>query len=260
MSAGAATPKRAAPELPILVRKARAWFASFAVPAAPALALLPDPSLRLVRYLPGQTALVVTVFEHLDTSIGPYHEVAIGFPVRHNKSTAVPLLPLLAGRWLEDLGPWMYVVAVDTEAAGGAMKRHWGAPTFLAKIDIDTSPGRMRCRVTEAGRPILAVDITRPSPTSERFHFPLRLWSKLDDELLYTSLDVDAVGCTRRLGAKGELTFEDHGRVAALAALDVAKAKCIDVRWFDEYRTALDRPRARFRVGARARASALEPS
>lgn len=253
MSAGAGTPKRAVPELPILVRKARAWFASFAVPAAPALALVPEPSLRLVRYLPGRTALVVAVFEHLDTSIGPYHEVAIGFPVRHKKSTAVPLLPLLAERWLEDLGPWMYAVAVDAEVAEDAMMRHWGAPTFLAKIDIDTSPGRMRCTVSEAGRPILAVDVTRPSPTAERLHFPLRLWSKLDDELLYTSLDVDAVGCTRKLGAKAELTLEDHGRLAALAAMGVAKAKCIDVRWFDEYRTALDRPRARFRVGAHAR-------
>ena len=250
MSVVAAQRKGETPSLPILHRKARAWFASFAVAAAPVEKLLPDPSLRLVRYLPGQTALVVAIFEHMDTSIGPYGEVGIGFPVRHNKSTMIPLLPLLAERWLEDLGPWVHLLPVDTEAAREVGTRHWGFPHFLAKIEIDTSPGRIKCTVSQEGKPILAIDIERPSAANERHHFPFRLWSKLGDELLYTALDVDAVGATKKLGAKARLSLEDHPRVAALRALDVARAKCIEVRWFDEYRTALDRAKSRFRIDA----------
>ena len=247
-AAAVAKPSPAA-ELPILYRKSRVWFASFAVPAAPVQALLPDPSLQVVRYMPGQAVFTVAVFEYSDTSIGPYGELGIGFPVRHNHSTAIPLWPLLAEKWLDDLGPWVQMLPVDTEVAHEAGKRNWGFPKFIAKIDIDTTADRMKCVVSEAGRKIISIEVDKPSPKTEPIHFPFRLWSKLGDELLYTALDVDAVGCVKKLGARAKVTLEDHPRTAELQALGVNDAKCIEVRWFDEYRTALDRAKSRFRIG-----------
>ena len=72
----------------------------------------------------------------------------------------------------------------------------------------------------------------------------------IEDELLLTEFQVDAVGSIRRLGAKGGVRFEPHPRVGSLRELGVSGERPIEVRWCDVYRTELDRARARYRIGA----------
>jgi hypothetical protein len=235
--------------LPIHYRKARAWFAVFPCLERAAAALLPDPELRPARVLPGIAALVVATFDFEDTSIGPYREVGIGIPCRYRRSTAVPLVPLLGERWIDDVGPWVHLMPVTTEAANEAGHRYWGYPKFVAEIDIDASDAQMRCTVSEKGAPILHVEVERPGP-SRPIQFPVRPYSRLGNELLLTEFHVDAVGAIRRLGAKARVRFEPHLRSGALRDLGVIGDRPIEVRWCDEYRTVLDRARARYRIGS----------
>jgi hypothetical protein len=76
----------------------------------------------------------------------------------------------------------------------------------------------------------------------------MRTYSQLSDELLLTAIEVDAVGAVRKLGAKARLRIEDHPRTASLRKLNAELAKPLEVRWFDEYRTELDRAWARYRL------------
>ncbi len=233
-------------ELPIRYRKARAWIASFPCPVAPLSRLLPDKSLRAVSVLPGIAPLTIAVFQCEDTSIGAHAEVVLGFPVRHRKSTAMPLVPLLAERWLIDLGVWVHLLAVDSADAGEAARETWGLPALATKIDIDVRVDRATCTVADGDGMIFAVEFERPTAPAEPMHFPLRLWSKRASELLRTDLDVDAVGSLRRVGSRAKLTFEEHPRVAPFQGLGLARASAFEVRWLDAYRTALDVPAARF--------------
>lgn len=233
-------------ELPIRYRKARAWMASFPCPLSALSRLLPDPSLRAVSVLPGVAPLTVAVFQCEDTSIGAHAEVVLGFPVRHRKSTAVPLVALLAERWLIDLGVWVHLLAVDSADAEGAAKETWGLPAMATKIAIDVRVDRAACTVADDDGAIFSVEFDRPTAPSEPMHFPLRLWSKRHAELLRTDLDVDAVGSLRRVGSRARITFEDHPRVAAFRSLNLQRANALEVRWLDAYRTALDVPAARF--------------
>src|SRR5215471_16495745 len=91
-------------ELPVVYRRATAYFAAFPCALSAFEGLVPSADLRPLSVWPGTGALVVAVFDYQDTSIGPYGEVGIGIPCRRSVHLAPPLLPLLAERWLEDVG------------------------------------------------------------------------------------------------------------------------------------------------------------
>jgi hypothetical protein len=235
-------------ELPIIYRKTRAWMTAFPCSTEAAKALLPDPALRPIEIWPGTSALGVAVYDYVDTSVGPYGEVGLAIPCRYRRSTAVPLLPLLAERWLDDVGHWVELLPVTTEIANYGGRTFWGYPKFVAEITIDATDQKMRCLVAEHGDKILEVEVQRPGP-SRPLRFPLRTYSRLEDELLLTELEIDAVGFWKRLGARAKLTLHDHPRVRHLQKLDIRCDRAIEVRWLDELRTSLDRARARYRIG-----------
>ena len=78
---------------------------------------MPEHRLKPISLWPGKGPLVVAVFDYQETSIGPYLEVGIGIPCRYRHTTAVPLLPLLGERWLEDVGYWLVTLPVNTAGA-----------------------------------------------------------------------------------------------------------------------------------------------
>jgi len=236
-------------DLPIVYRKCAAFFAAFPYPMSAIRPLLPNPMIAPVPLGLGKGVLVVAVFDYEDTSIGPYREVGLGFQCRMRRSGPVPLLPLLAERFFDDVGPWVQLLPVTTQLANDLGRANWGFPKFVADIRIDRGDDRVSCEVAESGQTLLRVEIERPGrpkPTA----LPLRLYSALNEELLFTELHIDAVGATRRLGARAKVELMDHPRLHDFDRDALARAKPIEVRWFDEYRTMLDRPTTRYRMSA----------
>ncbi|MEZ4297091.1 MAG: acetoacetate decarboxylase family protein [Polyangiaceae bacterium] len=236
-------------DLPIIYRKTFAVFAAFPVPLRVIRPLLPHPMLAPVSLGFGRGVCVVAAFDYLDTSIGPYREVGIGFQVRLRTSGPLPLLPALADRFFEDVGVWVQFLPVTTEAACEAGRTHWGFPKIVADIRIDRTDDHMDCEVLTAGERILHFSATRPSATRPDA-FPLRLYSAKDDEVLFTDLHVDASAATTKLGAKASVTLEDHPALRPLGRDSLPAARPLEVRWYDEYRTMLDRPSIRYRMSA----------
>lgn len=236
-------------DLPIVYRKASAFFAAFPYPVSAIRSLLPNPMLVPATLGLGKGVLVAAVFDYEDTTIGPYREVGIGFQCRMRSSGPLPLLPLLAEKFFADVGPWVHFLPVTTQAACDAGREHWGFPKIVADIRIDRAEDRVECEVLEGDRSLLRVEIERPGPSKVQ-SLPLRLYSALGEDLCFTELHVDAVGSTARAGVKARLTLSDHPRLQDLDRDAVSRAKPIEVRWFDEYRTMLDRPAVRYRMSA----------
>jgi len=236
-------------DLPIVYRKCAAFFAAFPCPMSATRPLLPHPMLAPVMLAPGKGVLVVAVFDYEETSIGPYREVGIGFQCRLRRSGPLPLVPLLAERFFDDVGPWVQFLPVTTQLANDLGRANWGFPKFVADIRIDRADDRVTCEVGENGQTLMRVEIERPG-RPKPMALPLRLYSALDEELLFTELHIDAVGATRRLGARARLEIMDHPRMRDFDREALAHAKPIEVRWFDEYRTMLDRPSIRYRMSA----------
>ncbi len=235
-------------ELPVVYRTVRAWTAAFPCATEGLRTLLPDSRLRPIEVFPGTTALGVAVFDYLDTTIGPYREVGLAIPCRYLGSTTIPMFPLLAERWLEDVGHWVVSLPVTTEIANQAGRTFWGYPKYVGEIDIDATDREVRCSVSKGGAKVLSVEIQRPG-RSRPMTFPMRTYSRLDDEILLTELRVDALGHLRRLGGRARLVLHDHPQNEPLQSIGLRGDRTIEVRWFDEYRTVLDRARARFRIG-----------
>jgi hypothetical protein len=234
-------------DLPIIYTDASAYFAAFPCPLRAAAALLPDPQLKPIALWPGAACITVAVFDYRETTIGPYGEVGVGIPCRYGRTTAIPLVPLLLERALDDVGYWLVQLPVTTEVANEAGKAIWGYPKFVAGIDIRASDREVECTVSEGGAPVFRATIVRPGP-SRPIRMPLRTYSRLDDEIHLAEVAIDGIGRIKKLGAEAALTFEDHPRNAALGELPRSYRGPIEVRWFDQYRIRLDRARAKFRI------------
>lgn len=234
--------------LPIVYHRARAFFAAFSCPLQPLEALLPEHRLKPIQLWPGKGTLVIAVFDYQETSIGPYREVGLGIPCRYRKTTAVPLLPLLGERWLEDVGYWIVTLPVTTRAADEAGRAIWGYPKYVADIDIQASDERVTCVVSDGGRPVIRAQIDRPGP-SKPLRLPLRTYSLLGDELLLTETAIDGAGVIKKLRTSASLALDPHPRNEPLHDLPNEFTGPAEVRWFDEYRLKLDRARVRYRVG-----------
>lgn len=237
-------------DLPIVYRKCSAYFAAFPYPLSAIRPLMPHPMLAPVPLgFRGKGALVVAVFDYQETSIGPYREVGIGFQCRLRTSGPIPLLPLLFEPLFEDVGSFVHLLPVTTQIAEEAGKKHWGYPKFIADIRIDRTDDGMKCEVLENGQRLMGIEIHRPAPP-QTFGLPLRTYSVLGDELLFTQLHIDAFGAVRRRSLAAHVEISDHLRMRDLDARALNGAKPLEVRWFDDYRTLLDRPSARYRLSA----------
>jgi hypothetical protein len=236
-------------DLPIVQRKGTAVLAAFPCALRVLRPLLPHPVLAPASLGFGRGVCVVAVLDHEDTSIGPYREVRVGFPCRLRRSGPLPLIPLLGERFFEDVGTWVQVMPVSTPAAAELARSAWGFPAFVADIRIERSGDRLDCEVIEDGRRVLHVAADRPGNTAPGA-LPVRLYSALNDEILFTEAHVDARIATARIGARARLELADHPRTRDLDRDALAKAGPLEVRWLDEHRTMLDRPAIRYRMSA----------
>ena len=69
-------------EFPVLYYDFRMISTTFSAKTKKLKKLLPHANFKPIEILPGTGMLIITAFEYLDTSIGPYNEVSVSIPVR----------------------------------------------------------------------------------------------------------------------------------------------------------------------------------
>ncbi|WP_194834726.1 acetoacetate decarboxylase family protein [Nocardia sp. XZ_19_369] len=122
--------------MPVRIRLAHAFMATYLVPADAAQQLVDYSGLRVLR-LPGGRAMCSLVFvEYVDGDLGPYHEFGVSFMVRHH--TAAP-----AGRFgdvralaTNQAGVFIHRLPVDGEFTLAAGRGIWGFPKELADFSV----------------------------------------------------------------------------------------------------------------------------
>ena len=128
-------------ELPIRYIETSMMAVAYSASTARLRELTPAP-LRMVEVMPGRTPVAIACFDYLETSIGPYGEVSIGWPVVDATRWQPPLLPLLFEQRWPRMGWWVHHLPVTTEAARQAGRSLWGYPKFLADIDFEWDGSR----------------------------------------------------------------------------------------------------------------------
>jgi Acetoacetate decarboxylase (ADC) len=233
-------------ELPNVISAARGWFALFRCQLNPVRALIPPP-LEPITLRGGRVLVAAFLLDCDDTTLGRYKHLAVGFAARPKPWIAAPFGALWLERRASDFGYWIQFSAVSSESAAKASVEHWGLPSFHADIDVSVKRSKMKASVSEKGAEVLRLEMKRPGAGMPE-RFPLRYYSRTDDEVLKTEMAVDAVGREKSMFAKGALTLRRHERVEDLRGVSIEMHDPLRVRWYDSFRTRMDEPSTRFKV------------
>jgi len=131
-------------------------------PLAQIRELLPSPRLHPLRLTPRSGVTVIVAYQYRDTTIGPYNEVAVGFPVTVDRKA-----PVLAGlgRFQTRGGSiFIWQLPVTTAIARDLGVESAGYPKYLADIDITDEAGLATCRLAEGDKHILTLRLRHRSP------------------------------------------------------------------------------------------------
>jgi hypothetical protein len=141
--------------VPVEIRKARSWFASFAVPAGRVGELVGPAGLEPARLPGGRAMLSLAFVRYEDGDLDPYREIAVAFLV------ADPSAP-------KQKGAYIHRLPVDQEFTCAAGRDIWGFPKFVTPIEINEELRADRALLTVDGRMALTITQRRGLPAPMR--------------------------------------------------------------------------------------------
>jgi hypothetical protein len=127
----------------------------FEFPTDNARRLVPRP-LEPVELHHGSSVLSVTVFDFVESCVGPYRELVL----------AVAVMPLVrSGERLPKSALYPYLVATSTAEAREHAICTWHLPHWMedAEFDIDHEDGRIEARVSVGGAPVADLSVAQHS-------------------------------------------------------------------------------------------------
>jgi len=124
--------------------------------------LLPSPRLYPLRLTPRSGVTVIVAYQYRDTDIGPYNEVAIGFPVTVDRNS--PVLTELRRFQVQGGSVFIWQLPVTIAIARDLGVEAAGYPKFLADIEMGDEAGLATCRVSAGERHILTLRLRHRKP------------------------------------------------------------------------------------------------
>ena len=147
--------------VPIFYQDAGLFGATFLTPLNTVHALLPSPRMKPLRVTPWHTLTTITAYEYQDCDLGPYSEVAIGFPITIGDKTPSLLADLVHSQ-NPDLTIYVHHLPVTTEIARDVGVEFAKYPKFLAEIDYEKKDDWLRCHLSADGEHILKLSVRKP--------------------------------------------------------------------------------------------------
>ena len=207
--------------VPVEVRDASAHMASFLVPAAAAQDLIGYSGLEVAEPLPGRAVCTIGFVRYLDSDLGPYHEVAVAFLVRHKGMEPASGFTKSAEVARGFLGAFIHQLPVNQAFTLEAGRSIWGFPKFLADIDLDVAGSVARCSLHHDGDFVLSLSIRRGVTMPARGS-SVDAYSRTDDVLRRTAWSMEPRGVRGRPGG-AVLWLGDHPMAKELRALDLPR-------------------------------------
>lgn len=144
--------------MPVRIRLAHAFMASYLVPADSAQQLIDYSGLRVLR-LPGGRAMCSLVFvEYVDGDLGPYNEFGVSFMVRHHTADPAVRFGDLRALATNRAGVFIHRLPVDGDFTLAAGRGIWGFPKELADFTVRHDAGQRHGALHQDGK--LVVDLT----------------------------------------------------------------------------------------------------
>jgi hypothetical protein len=224
--------------VPVEVRDASAHTASFLVPAPAAQDLIAYSDLEVAEPLPGRAVCTLAFMRYLDSDLGPYHELAVAFLVRHKGMDPASAFTKSAEVARGFLGAFIHQLPVNQEFTLDAGREIWGFPKFLADIDLDLTGRVAGCTVHHDGDFVLSLSI-RPGMKMPARGSSVDAYSLADGVLRRTAWSMEPRGVRSRPGG-AVVWLGDHPMAKELRGLGLPRRAA--------FTSTIDHVRMRFRA------------
>ncbi len=180
------------------------------------------PSNRLHPVVVGRdrALIIIGAFNYIDTSIGPYGEVAVVAPAVYGKRP-LPLLPALREGAYPGFGLLVLHLPVTSRVARDAGRGQWGYTKFVADMEFEHTPEHLSCALSEGEQHILTLRVARGGWFG-RDRRPLCTYSVKDGDLIKTTIPQQGSFRWRPRCRDSSLSLGDHPVARFLRDLDLS--------------------------------------
>ncbi|WP_406231516.1 acetoacetate decarboxylase family protein [Nocardia sp. NBC_01009] len=210
--------------MPVRIRLARTFMATYVVPADAAQRAIDYSGLDILR-LPGGRAVCTLVFvDYLDGDLGPYNEFGVSFMVHHHRATTTARFGDLRAMLTGGAGVFIHRLPVDGEFTLAAGRGIWGFPKELADFTVHRDGGSRRGVLHQGGKLVVNLAV-RPGialPSWRNTASSFDAYSHIDGVTRCTPWHMEPSGMRARAGG-ADLTLGDHAWAAELSSLGLPK-------------------------------------
>ncbi|GAB3022281.1 hypothetical protein GCM10027284_47310 [Cyclobacterium sediminis] len=207
--------------MPVSSSDSPALMAGFSCDWEKANALLPGNEIHAMKLPNGRAALMITIINYLDTSIGKYIEYSIAIACTHGPKPAPRILnTLLLGHY--GTGQYILDLPVSSEISVKGGKGIWGMPKHKANLDFIVTDDQVTSQYEKDGQFAFRIEIDKPKSPSIKLKVGATNYCRFRNMLMASYIYFETKAGINLLGkAKGSLFIGDHPKVAPLKDIDI---------------------------------------
>jgi len=208
-------------QMPVSAKNSPALMAGFSCDWEKANALLPGNEVHALRLPNGRAALLITVINYLDTSIGKYIEYSIAIGCTHGRNPAPRILNTLL---MKTYGTGQYILdlPVSSEISVKGGKGIWGMPKHQANLDFIVTDTAISSQYEKDGQFAFRIEMERPQRPNLKIKIGTTNYCQFRNMLMASYIYFNTRASINLLGkAKAKLYIGDHPKVAFLKNIDI---------------------------------------
>lgn len=208
-------------KMPVSARNSPALMAGFACDWKKANALLPGDEIHALKLPNGKAALLITVINYVNTSIGKYIEYSIAIGCTHGSKPAPPILNAMM---IKTYGTGQYILdlPVSSEVSVKGGKGIWGMPKHKANLDFIVTDNMVSSQYEKDGQFAFRIEITRPKSSSLKLQVGAVNYCRFRNMLMASYIYFNTkAGVNLFSKAKANLYIGDHPNVSFLRDIDI---------------------------------------
>ncbi len=208
-------------KMPVSAKNSPALMAGFSCDWEKANALLPGNEVHALKLPNGRGAMLITVIDYIDTSIGKYIEYSIAIACTHGSKPAPPILNTLL---MKTYGTGQYIIdlPVSSEVSVKGGKGIWGMPKHKANLAFEVSDDVVSSQYEKDGQFAFRIEIERPKSPSIKVKIGTNNYCQYRNMLMASYIYFQTKASVNLFNkAKAKLYIGDHPRVSFLRDIDI---------------------------------------
>lgn len=208
-------------QMPVSAWNSPTLMAGFTCDWEKANALLPGNEIHALKLPNGKAALLITVIDYVETSIGKYIEYSIAIGCTKG---AKPAPRILNSMMLKKYGTGQFILdlPVSSEVSVKGGKGIWGMPKHIANLDFKITDTTVSSQYEKDGQFAFRIEIERPKSPSIRLKVGATNYCRFRNMLMASYIYFDTKAGINLFGkAKANLYIGDHPNVSFLREIDI---------------------------------------